>query len=109
MIVLVATHSLRARRAKSSLKSSLQMELYVMPALVMEALRFSRPTRPGHWPLQLAAVRIGPRWPFRPASTWWLYSQTASATMTGASGWMVAKTSMPIRWFQMKPWPTSGS
>ena len=46
------------------------------------------PTRPGHWPLQLATVRMGPRWWSRPGSTWWLYCQTASATTTGASGSM---------------------
>ena len=55
-------------------------------------------------PLQLAAVRMGPRWVLRPERTWWLYSHTASAMMIGVSGWMSAKTSMPMRWFQMKPW-----
>jgi hypothetical protein len=32
------------------------------PALVSEPFRFSIPTRPGHSPLQLATVRMGPRW-----------------------------------------------
>ena len=52
---------------------------------------------------------MGPRCVLRPDRTWWLYSHTASAMMTGVSGWMSAKTSMPMRWFQMKPWPYSGS
>ena len=36
-------------------------ELYVTPALVSEPFKFSRPTSPGHSPLQLATVRMGPR------------------------------------------------
>ena len=35
---------------------------YATPALVSEPLRLSIPTRPGQVPLQLARVRIGPRW-----------------------------------------------
>ena len=66
------------------------------------------PTRPGHSPLQFATVRIGPRCRRRPASTWWLYCQTASATMSGASRSIDAKTSMPMRWLEMKPWPVPG-
>ncbi len=44
-----------------------------------------------------------------PARTWWLYCQFAVATMSGASGGMSLKTSMPMRWERMKPWPSSGS
>ena len=62
-----------------------------MPALVRLPFRLSIPTRPGHWPLQLAITRIGPRWLRRPASTWWLYCQMASATTSGASGGIVAE------------------
>ncbi len=56
----------------------------VTPALVSEPLRLSMPTRPGHWPDQLARVRMGPLWVVRPARTWWEYCQTASATTSGA-------------------------
>jgi len=66
-----------------------------MPALVRPALRFNMPTRPGHWPLQLATVRMGPWWVERPGKTWWLYCQTASATMSGAVLGILRKTSMP--------------
>ena len=40
-----------------------------IPAFVSEALRFSKPTSPGHCPLQFAIVRIGPRCVVSPAST----------------------------------------
>ena len=56
-------------RKKSSVKSSLHSVLYVTPALVSEPLRLSMPTRPGHSPLQLATVRMGPRWVESPGST----------------------------------------
>ena len=61
------------------------------------------PTSPGHVPSKLATVRIGPRCVRRPASTWWLYCQTASATISGASAGMHLNTSRPMRWLQMKP------
>ena len=67
------------------------------------------PTKPGHCPDQLATVRMGPRWLRRPAITWWLYCQTASATIRRAEGSIFANTSMPMRWLQMKPWPRAGS
>src|SRR5665213_4080585 len=73
-----------------------------MPALVIEALRFNMPTNPGQVPLQLATVRIGPRWVDKPGRTWWLYCQTASATMSGALGSRWRKTSMPIFCESMK-------
>ena len=50
----------RPMRKKSSRKSPLHNVLYATPALVSEPFKFSIPTRPGHWPLQLATVRIGP-------------------------------------------------
>ena len=49
----------------------------------------------GQVPDQLARIRIGPRWRTRPARTWWLYCQTASATTSGASRWIAVKTSRP--------------
>ena len=72
-------------------------------------LMLSSPTRPGHCPLQLATVRIGPRWARSPASTWWLYCQTASATISGASAGMPGTPPCPSRWLAMKPWPVTGS
>src|SRR5262245_52553927 len=68
---------------------------YFTPALVSEPLRLRRPTRPGQVPDQFASVRIGPLRASSPARTWCEYCQTASATMTGASGWIFEKTSMP--------------
>ena len=38
-----------------------------------------------------------------PASTWWLYCQTASTTTIGASGGTFLNTSIPLRWLSMKP------
>jgi len=63
------------------------------------------PTRPGHWPDQLATVRIGPVWVVRPGSTWLEYCQTASATTRGAAGSIVANASSPSRALARKPWP----
>ena len=63
------------------------------------------PTRPGHWPDQLATVRIGPEWVVSPGSTWLEYCQTASATTSGTSGSIVSNTSSPSRALAMKPWP----
>ncbi len=74
-----------------------------MPAFVSEALTFSMPTRPGHSPLQLASVRIGPRCFVRPARTWLVYSHTASATTSGASGSILRKIWIPRAWPSMKP------
>src|SRR6185437_8122698 len=71
-----------------SVKSSDHMVEYFTPALVSEPLRFSMPTSPGQVPDQLATVRIGPRCVARPERTWWLYCQTHSATINGASGSM---------------------
>ena len=61
-----ASHLRKPLRKNSSVKSSLHNVLYVMPALVIDAFRFSMPTSPGHWPLQLATVRIGPLCVYRP-------------------------------------------
>ena len=63
------------------------------------------PTRPGHWPDQLATVRIGPVWVVRPGSTWLEYCQTASATTMGVAGSIAAKASSPSRPLARKPWP----
>ncbi len=49
------------------------------------------PTRPGHLPHQLATVRIGPWCVQSPCSTWWLYCQTASATIKRSVGGNVAE------------------
>src|SRR5664279_3183260 len=94
-------------RKKSSLKSLLQMVLNSTPALFRQAFRLSIPTSPGHWPDQLAIVKIGPRWLSSPERTLWLYCQTASTTIMGASGSSVMKTSMPMRWLYTNPWPSS--
>ena len=67
------------------------------------------PTSPGHSPLQLRTVRIGPSRSSRPGSTWWLYCQTASATTTGASRGISRNTSSPIFWLSMNPCPLAGS
>ena len=80
-----------------------------MPILVSPALRLSIPTRPGQSPTKFATVRIGPRWVRSPASTWWLYCQTASATISGASGGIERNTSSPIRCELMNPCPVAGS
>ncbi len=105
----VSIHRAIAESANESVRSSPQTVLYARPIFVSDALMFSIPTRPGHWPLQLATVRIGPRWRRSPGRTWWLYCQTASATTSGASRSMPAKTSMPIRWLEMKPCPRDES
>src|SRR5437667_384304 len=78
------SHSPRFLTKNLSLKSSLQRVLYFTPALVRIPFRFSKPTIPGHVPLQFAVVSIGPRWERRPPSRCWLYCQTASATTSGA-------------------------
>ena len=96
-------------RANPSWKSSLQIELYGMPAFASDALTFSMPTSPGQRPLQLASVRIGPRCFVSPASTWLEYSHTASATMSGASRSILRKSSMPRACPSMKPCFFSGS
>ncbi len=57
-----ASQRRKPERKNSSVKSALHSVLYATPALVSEAFKFSIPTRPGHSPLQLATVRIGPRW-----------------------------------------------
>ena len=80
-----------------------------MPAFVMLALRPSSPTSPGQSPAKFATVRIGPRCVRSPASTWCEYCQFAIATMRGASSGMFLKTSRPMRWLEMKPWPVCGS
>ncbi|CPU60864.1 Uncharacterised protein [Mycobacteroides abscessus] len=72
-------------------------------------MRPSSPTSPGQSPAKLAAVSTGPRCVRSPASTWWLYCHTASATTSGASGGIVANTSSPMRWELMNPCPVSGS
>ena len=105
----VSSQVLSPSRAQSSVKSSLHSAEWATPALVRLPIRFSIPTRPGHWPLQFATTRIGPRWLRRPASTWWLYCHTASTTTTGASGGMALNTSIPIRWPSMKPCPFAAS
>ena len=56
-------------RKKSSVKSRSTASCNFTPALVSDPLRFSMPTRPGHSPLQLATVRMGPRCVYRPCST----------------------------------------
>jgi hypothetical protein len=50
----------RRSRKYASEKFSLHKVLYRTPALVRQPLRFSIPTKPGHCPLQLARVRMGP-------------------------------------------------
>ncbi len=91
------------------MKSTLQIVEYSLPIFVRPALRPRRPTRPGQSGAKFAIVRIGPRWVRRPASTWWLYCQTASATMSGASAGMFLNTSRPMRWLLMNPCPVAGS
>ena len=103
-----ASHCASARRAKSSSKSSLQIVLYGMPALVSDPFRFSMPTRPGHWPLQLASVRIGARCVVSPGSTWLVYCHTASTTTMGVVGSIWRNASMPAAWLSRKPWPFAG-
>ncbi len=104
----VLSQPARFFRKKSSVKSALQSVEYFTPALVREPLRLSMPTSPGAVPDQLATVRMGPRWDFSPARTWWEYCQTASATISGALGSSPAKIAMPSFWELMKPWATSG-
>ena len=91
----LSSHRRSALRAKPSSKSSLQIELYGIPAFVSEALTLSIPTRPGHSPLQFASVRIGPLCFVSPARTWLVYSHTASATTSGAFGSILRKIWMP--------------
>ena len=102
------TSPLRSQRCRpstknSSVKSSLQSVEYFFPALVSEAFRLSMPTRPGHVPDQLATVRIGPLCESSPARTWCEYCQTASATISLASGSMPANTHRPSFCEPMKP------
>ena len=98
------SHRRRPALKASSVKSSLHRVEYRTPALVSDPFRFSMPTSPGHVPDQLATVRIGPRWARSPASRWWLYCQTDSATTSGASGSTpAAKTAMPCFWLLMNP------
>ncbi len=108
-MVPVSIHSRRQASERSSVKSSDHTSELATPALVSEARRLSAPTRPGHSPDQLAAMRIGPRWRVRPMSTCWLYCHTASATTSGASGSMVANTSRPWAWEPMNPCPVPAS
>ncbi len=103
------SHCASARRANASSNASLQTVLYGMPAFVSDPFRFSMPTRPGHWPLQLASVRIGARCRVRPASTWLVYCHTASTTTIGMAGSMVRKAAMPAAWLSRKPWPLAAS
>ena len=62
VMVPLLSHCRMLLRKNSSVKSSLQMLLYFTPILVSDPFRFNMPTSPGHSPLQLAIVRIGPRW-----------------------------------------------
>ena len=87
----------------SSVKSSLHSVEYRTPALARLPLRFSMPTRPGHWPLQLATVRMGPVWLIRPGRMCWEYCQTASATISGALELTDRNTSSPRFWLSMNP------
>src|SRR4029077_6549070 len=96
-------HCRRPSSKNGSLKFSLHKELYRMPALVIDPFRFNMPTNPGQVPLQLATVRIGPRWLDKPGRTCVTYCQTASATINGASGSSWRKTSMPIFWESTNP------
>ena len=57
-----SSHSRSLVVKNSSVKSSLHSVEYGTPALVSEPLRLSIPTSPGQVPLQLARVRMGPRW-----------------------------------------------
>ena len=105
----LASQRRSSRRNGLSSNVSLHSEENAMPARVMEPLRLSIPTRPGHVPLQLATVRIGPSCVSRPWRIWWLYCQAASATTSGASLGMRRNTSMPCFWLSMNPCPFSGS
>jgi len=67
-------------------------------ALVSEPFRLSRPTRPGHCPLQFASVRIGPVCFVSPGRTWLVYCHTASATTSGTAGSICRNASMPWIW-----------
>jgi hypothetical protein len=107
--VPVSTQLAMPSRKNRSVKSTDQIVEYSRPILVSPALSPSSPTRPGQVPSKLATVRIGPRWLRSPASTWWLYCHTASATISGASGGTVAKTCNPRRWLSMKPCRACGS
>ena len=97
------SHCRRPLRKYLSVKFSLHNVLYATPILVSEPFRFSMPTRPGHVPLQLATVRIGPRCVERPGRMCWLYCQTHSATISVASGSIVRNTSKPRFCESMKP------
>ena len=99
----VSSHVPSRLRKASSSNVSLQRVECRTPALAREALRLRSPTSPGQVPDQLATVRIGPRWPLSPARMWCEYCQTASATMSGASGSIPAKTAIPSFWELMKP------
>ena len=105
----VRTHSRSPSVKNRSVKSTDQVVAYSRPILVSPAFSPSSPTRPGQVPSKLATVSNGPRWLRSPASTWWLYCQTASATTSGASGGMVANTSSPRRWLSMNPCRVAGS
>src|SRR5690554_1318141 len=48
---------------------------------------------------------MGPLWVVSPARTWWEYCHTLSATIIGFSGSKFLKTSIPIFWESMNPWP----
>jgi hypothetical protein len=104
-MVPVSSHDRMPSSNHRSVPSTVQSVAYDRPILVSPALRPSSPDQPGQVPSKLATVSSGPRWVRRPASTWWLYCQTASATISGASSGMRVKTSSPIRWLLMKPWP----
>src|SRR6478672_10091101 len=80
-----SSHCRRFLVKNLSLNSSLQRLEYFTLALVRLPFKFSKPTKPGHVPLQLATVRIGPLCETNPPSKCWLYCQTASATTSGAS------------------------
>ena len=79
------SHCRRPSRKYLSVNFSLHNVLYSTPIFVSEPFRFSIPTRPGHVPLQLATVKIGPRCVESPGKICWLYCQTHSATINGAS------------------------
>src|SRR5665811_2079835 len=87
-MVPVSSHERMPAWNHASEPSTVQMVEYGMFILVSPAFRPSSPTSPGQSPTKFATVRIGPRWVRSPARTWWLYCQTASATIRGASAGM---------------------
>jgi hypothetical protein len=103
------SHSRRFLIKNLSLKSSLQRVLYFTPALVRLPFKFSNPTKPGHVPLQFAAVSIGPWCEMRPPSRCCVYCQTASAATSGASCGIDLNTRKPIFWESMNPCPLVSS